>query len=292
MANRFSEEEIKYTREHTIYQCRICFRSDSDKSDPLISPCKCAGSMSYIHYKCLKQCISMKINKKVGDNYICYIWKNFECEICLAEYPKYIKYKHCTYPTVDVEVLFEQYIVLDYTLYDDSKRKSFRKGIIVCKVNDDEEITIGRTQSNTIKLKDISVSRLHCYFIKKEGKVFIADKGSKFGTLLYLNRPFMLSLNPISTDLYSGGVVNLVSGKNHFSMRVISQWSFFGNLFGQALCCRCKAANDEEIIIFEDNEGENALRECNYMNDSYCDYVICLEKIIKNNDCYNNNSFI
>jgi hypothetical protein len=245
--------------------------------------------MSYIHYKCLKQCISMKVNKKVSDNYICYIWKNYECEICLTEYPKYIKYKQATYPMIDLDILFEQYIVLDYTLYDDTKKKSFRKGIIVFRVNDNEEVTLGRTQSNTIKLKDISVSRLHCYFIKKDNKIYIADKGSKFGTLLYLNRPYMLSQHHL-VDLYTNSFVNLVSGKHHFSLRVISQWSFFGNLFGQALCCRYRA-NDEDILMFEDENDTLKVKECNYLNDSYCDYVINLEKIIKNNDCHNN-SFI
>jgi hypothetical protein len=231
----------------------------------------------------------MKINKKINDNYICYIWKNFECEICLSEYPKYIKYKQQTYTMVDLDIPYEQYIILDYTLYDDTKKKSFRKGIIVFRVNDNEEITIGRTQSNTIKLKDISVSRLHCYFIKKGGKIYISDKGSKFGTLVYLNRPFNLSYNSM-VDLYSNSFVNLVSGKNLFCFKVISQWSFFGNLFGQALCCRCKN-NDDEMIILDEDDGITKVREYNYMNDSYCDYVINLEKIIKN-ECKNNNSFI
>jgi hypothetical protein len=231
----------------------------------------------------------MKINKKISDNYICYIWKNFECEICLAEYPKYIKYKQSTYPMVDVDILFDQYVILDYTLYDDSKKKSFRRGIIVFRLNDNEEVTLGRTQSNTIKLKDISVSRLHCYFIKKGNNLYIADKGSKFGTLLYLNKPFMLSYSP-TVDLYSNSSVNLVSGKNHFSLKVVSQWSFFGNLFSQALCCRYRA-NDDEIVIGDVEDDVTKGKEYNYLNDSYCDYVINMEKIIKNNDC-NNNSFI
>jgi hypothetical protein len=232
----------------------------------------------------------MKINKKTNDNYICYIWKNYECEVCLAEYPKYIKYKKSTYSMVDLDIPYEQYVVLDYTLYDDTKRRSFRKGIIVFKLNDEEEVTIGRTQSNTIKLKDISVSRLHCYFIKKGNKIFIADKGSKFGTLLYLNKNFTLSSNPVIDDLYSDRAISLVSGRNQLSFKVTNQWSFFGNLFSQGLCCRCR--NNDEDLVFQDEENEiTKTRECNYMNDSYCDYVINLEKIIKNSDCYNN-SFI
>ena len=33
--------------------CRICFDLESD-TKPLISPCKCSGSMRYIHEECLK----------------------------------------------------------------------------------------------------------------------------------------------------------------------------------------------------------------------------------------------
>jgi hypothetical protein len=34
--------------------CRICYTNESGIDDPLITPCKCNGSMGYIHYKCLK----------------------------------------------------------------------------------------------------------------------------------------------------------------------------------------------------------------------------------------------
>lgn len=35
--------------------CRICLTEEEDaESDPLLSPCKCAGSMGFIHHQCLK----------------------------------------------------------------------------------------------------------------------------------------------------------------------------------------------------------------------------------------------
>lgn len=33
--------------------CRICFE-ESDTDNPLICPCRCAGTIKYIHEKCLK----------------------------------------------------------------------------------------------------------------------------------------------------------------------------------------------------------------------------------------------
>lgn len=252
-----------------------------------------------MHYKCLKQCINTKINTKIGDNYICYIWKNFECEICLSEYPKIIKYKNLTYDLVDLNVSYEQYMILDYTLYDDTKKKSFRKGIIVVKLNDESEITIGRTQSNTIKLKDISVSRMHCHFTKKEGKIYVTDKGSKFGTLLYLNKPFTLTSNAASghkSNNFLSNVTNLIAGKNHFSLKVIQNWNFLSNIFSSNFCCKCKTTNDDEFILniddMEENETTKIKDNMKILNDSYCDYVLNLETIIKNTEPNNNNSFI
>ena len=230
----------------------------------------------------------MKINTKIGDNYMCYIWKNFECEICLSEYPKIIKYKNLTYNVVDLNITYEQYMILDYTLYDDAKKKSFRKGIIVVRITDNEEISIGRTQTNTIKLKDISVSRVHCYFTKQANKIYVADKGSKFGTLLYLNKPFTLTNNPSDNrnNTYTDSSISLISGKNSFNFKLTQSWNFFSNFFSSTLCCKCKAANEDEFVLnidelIEENEITkikelNNLNMNNLLDDSYHDYVLNL----------------
>ena len=43
---------------------RICFLANNGEDNPLISTCKCNGSMKNIHYLCLKKCIETKIIKK------------------------------------------------------------------------------------------------------------------------------------------------------------------------------------------------------------------------------------
>jgi len=211
-------------------------------------------------------------------------------------------------------------MVFDYTLYDDTKKKSFRKGIIVVQISDNEEVTIGRTQSNTIKLKDISVSRMHCFFVKKDNKIYVSDKGSKFGTLLYMNKPFTLTnsqpnsktllscTSPLINNFY-GESISLVSGKNYFTFKLTKSWNIFANLFTSALCCKCKNNNEDEYVINIDdlnnmnNDVEHEVTKIkefvgNHLNDSYCDYVINLDTIIKHNESIvynnnnNNNSFI
>lgn len=34
--------------------CKICLLDENDETNPLINPCKCSGSMKYIHMECLK----------------------------------------------------------------------------------------------------------------------------------------------------------------------------------------------------------------------------------------------
>ena len=277
-----SENEIKYN-------CRICYRNDSDINDPLISPCKCSGSMGYIHYKCLKSCIDAKIHKKKEDNYILYSWKSFNCEICLFPYPKLIIYKNRKYYLVDIDASkFNQYCICDYSIFDDNYKKSFHRGYIVFKFEDDNEIYLGRNQSNGIKLKDISVSRKHCYIVKKNGKLLIKDLNSKFGTLKYINKKYEIQIDE---------KLDLLSGKNKFEIFLSKKWSFFGlgNIFNFG-CCSCKQINENDEYNFEDEKyfktnirSERNNNKNHHKNneifkykddDSYNDYILYLNQII------------
>ena len=256
--------------------CRICFLSYSNEENPLISPCKCNGSMKSIHYLCLKKCIETKIIKKTENNFKSYSWKSFSCEICKAEYPKYIKIKETLFSLVDLEINYSSYVTCDYTLYDDLKKKTFRKGIIIFKINDendnDDVITVGRSQNNKIKLKDISVSRNHCNFVKKKNKLYIVDKGSKFGTLIYLNNP--LSLNPDTNEC------TLISGKHLFSLNLQRKQNFLAKIF--PICCwECGQINpktDVEVLGDKNSINSGEEEEINSINSN------------NNNNCNNNNN--
>lgn len=40
--------------------CRICLMEDNEIDNPLFSPCKCSGSMRFIHHECLKTWFASK----------------------------------------------------------------------------------------------------------------------------------------------------------------------------------------------------------------------------------------
>ena len=252
--NNASELSVQDSSRNLKPTCRICFLTNSDEENPLISPCKCSGSMKNIHYLCLKKCIEIKIIKKSEQNYKFYTWKSFSCEICKTEYPKYIRIKDSLFSLVDLEINYSSYVTCDYTLYDDLRKKTFRKGILIFKINDENEedtITVGRSQNNKIKLKDISVSRNHCIFIKKNNKLYIVDKGSKFGTLIYLNNPMYI------TPKKNEGT--LISGKHWFSINLQQNQNFFSKLFS-IKCCGCgqvKQGADVDVEGLLDNNEKN-----------------------------------
>lgn len=263
--------------------CRICYLSNSSEDNPLIAPCKCCGSMNNIHYLCLKKCIETNITTKTEPNYKFYTWKSFCCEICKAEYPKYIRYKEFLYPLVDLDINYSSYVTCDYTLYDDAKKKIFRKGILIFKINEDvdeEIISVGRSQNNKIKLKDISVSRYHCNFIKRKNKLLIVDKGSKFGTLIYLNSPLFINLK--------NNEGTLISGRHWFSINLEQKKNFLSRLF-PLKCCECSEIKqntdiDVELLGIESkiqeqkidakNDVSGNIENYQIIDESYQDYIL------------------
>ena len=272
--------------------CRICYSNQSDLSDPLISPCNCTGSMSYIHFKCLKRCILSKLHKKEDIYYISYLIKNQQCEVCLKPYPKRMMYKNVCYDLIDFDYdKYDNYALCDYSIYEDNKKQLTHKGYLLINLDEGDDITIGRNQSNNVKLKDISVSRTHCTMLLVDGKLMMKDQKSKFGTLMYIKDNERVGLS----KEFEG-----VSGKHLFTFSVSEKWSLFDSIFRFG-CCSCKNTNDDESVNLErevqmirklpnDNEQHNCciMESKMYVNkdvnDSYEDYVLNLSRIYFDNE--------
>ncbi|CAD8060641.1 unnamed protein product [Paramecium primaurelia] len=167
-------------------QCRICFSKSGSLSNPLFSPCKCIGSMKYVHLNCLQIWIQQQIKIKNQHSSIQYIWKKMECEICKMSLQSTYTYQGQIFCIMQIQKPVAPYMIWKITSDDKSK-----EGIIqVMELVDKSEIKIGRVPDCDIKLKDISVSRSHAIIkvIKQEDnkyKLILQDNNSKFGTLLY-----------------------------------------------------------------------------------------------------------
>lgn len=72
--------------------CRICLgEEEDDNSNPMISPCKCDGTMRNIHMKCLKEWLNSKKLVYNGDRVKSYFWKALECELCKVPFEHKLK---------------------------------------------------------------------------------------------------------------------------------------------------------------------------------------------------------
>ena len=87
---RNHEECVQYSSINTDDICRICL-SPSSIEGPLISLCRCKGSVKYYHLACIKQWIETKKCKFHLKKSSSFHWKKLKCESCLSDFPIFIK---------------------------------------------------------------------------------------------------------------------------------------------------------------------------------------------------------
>jgi hypothetical protein len=294
--NYFLDNNISKKRGGNLEKicCRLCYQEESNIRDPLLSPCKCSGSMKYIHYSCLKQSIKQKIQVKKEENCDLYFVKSYCCEICLDTYPKYIKYKSNIYNLVDIDTSkYNEYILTSIIYYSeinnsDKKQLSYL-GNIIFKIDEQSELKIGRNQNNHIVLKDISISRNHCILKRENNNLKIKDAKSKFGTLLYLKNTKNIEINK---------PLELISGKHQFIFDLKYQkksFSLFQNWFNQSCCtCNQNTRDKGEFIMNyqykKEEKGKVKIKEVKLNGSSFefeLDDKYDYYKRFKDNDSYN-----
>lgn len=295
--NNYFLNEIKTKKSESLEKicCRLCYQEDSSVLDPLLCPCKCNGSMKYIHYSCLKKSIKQKIQIRKEDNCDLYFFKSYCCEICLETYPKYLTYKTNIYNLVDIDISkYTDYILTSIIYYSDNnseKKKLTYLGYLIFKIDEQNELKIGRNQNNHIVLKDISISRNHCVLKRDKNNLKIKDINSKFGTLLYVK-----NIQKIEIDK----PLQLISGKHQFIFDLKIQKRMFGFLHKCFIqnCCSCTQNSKDRgefvmnfKVIKEYNEKDkDRIKElksnnssCDFELEDKCDYY----KRFKDNDSYN-----
>ena len=102
--------------------CRICYQEEDDTLlNPLIRPCKCSGSMKYIHLKCLLHWLKSRTSNNhssmvnnLNNNFNAYILsQRTECELCKQLIPDYIIHNNIKYCLIDFDYAQENNIKND-----------------------------------------------------------------------------------------------------------------------------------------------------------------------------------
>ena len=130
----------------------------------------------------------LKIHKNEKGTVKTYVCNKFNCDVCLAPYP--IRFRiaefNKIYELIDLNMPSElDYIILESLDY--IKDNGNIKTVHIVELNDDE-IHIGRFDTNDIIDVDVSVSRRHAImkYNKETGKLFLENLSAKFGTLVLI----------------------------------------------------------------------------------------------------------
>lgn len=168
--------------------CRFCWIGEQTEDNPIIGSCRCAGSIKYIHFNCLKLWLESKVSKKNDtDCHSTLNWKNFECELCKLPYPYTFMFKGKRWNLVDLKRPTDKdtpYIILESL---NSEKNSSRTIHTVIINTDRTSFSLGRGHDSDLRINDISVSRKHASLEYKDGKFYFIDLKSKFGTLALLS---------------------------------------------------------------------------------------------------------
>ncbi len=192
--------------------CRICLGNMGKADNPLVSACKCTGSMKFMHADCVRQWLNSKLLLSKGSQLVSYYWKTFECEICKSSYPRIklllftpvivcILHKEKRHDMVNVEVPATGDFVL---LENINREKGVTRAIyLLTPTVAKSSFKIGRGHETDLRITDISVSRFHALIKCTKDGLVLEDNSSKFGTLIW--EPGRVRLDPESTRVMQVG---------------------------------------------------------------------------------------
>lgn len=168
--------------------CKYCLletvAETGDELDNLmLFICDCCEG---VHFHCLKVWMQYKIISKATQSVTSYQWKKLDCEICLKQWPKKVRFRGKEQELITLNRPAGPYMILEKVSTDPGSPSTMN--IIAPAPN--SEVKLGRGHQCDLRISDISVSRIHTH-IKLEGDRFLAyDNDSKFGTLILLTKDY------------------------------------------------------------------------------------------------------
>lgn len=199
------------------YACRICLGEENEEENPLISPCKCSGTMKLIHLECLKNWLKSKITVKTYNHMVSFSYTILQCELCLTEYSERIYYKNQYFDLLDTSFLKGKYFVLEEEIIKEDQPKC----TYYIFFEDKKELSLGRSNDCDVRLSDISISRFHAVVQLNGDDIYLQDNDSKFGSLILIEDDISLILNK-TLVLQNGKHCFFLEIKNSFLLDLCS----------------------------------------------------------------------
>ena len=265
--SKSSEKYLRICKSDAKYKiCRICYMEEDkdDPKNPLLQPCKCSGTMKYIHYTCLKNWINNKYYVQIekNDDCVVYMINPAECELCKTKLPDFISIKGILFPILELKPDFKNYLIFESLTLDKNKNRFD----YVVSLDKKKKILVGRGHDSNLVLTDTTVSRTHCIFTLEGKNIFMQDNNSTFGTSVLIQSPKIKLVENL--PLY------IQIGRTFFQYNIQTNKSFF--------CCCGISEKPNDNFYFQQNEKDIVYKR-NYT-------VLSLDKSKENDDNNNNNS--
>eukprot|EP00340_Litonotus_pictus_P004504 CAMPEP_0170523848 /NCGR_PEP_ID=MMETSP0209-20121228/9284_1 /TAXON_ID=665100 ORGANISM="Litonotus pictus, Strain P1" /NCGR_SAMPLE_ID=MMETSP0209 /ASSEMBLY_ACC=CAM_ASM_000301 /LENGTH=659 /DNA_ID=CAMNT_0010812179 /DNA_START=291 /DNA_END=2270 /DNA_ORIENTATION=- len=223
---KMKKSTLQTMQSFEIPTCRICF-AVTERMNPLICPCKCTGSVKYVHIECLKTWLKSRTTIKVYKNLTVITFKNSSCEICKYIYNERIQIGNKIEHILNYDKpKGENYLILEGFNWESKETKNW---YLVHLDKPSDCIHFGRANYSDVRMSCISVSRDHAYLrLSSEGKFYLEDLNSKFGTLILLKDSLSIIPNH-----------KLVVQYNNLLMSYVARLNFVN------ICCCSKRLNLE-----------------------------------------------
>ena len=145
--------------------------------------------MKYVHLLCLQQWVNSRTVINEDNSCISIFLNEYKCELCKSNFPFKYEINERKVKILNFKKPQKPYVIFE--LLDKDQNHNYEISIIsFAKKN---QITVGRSHDCDFRIEDISVSRSHSRLSFYENKLFIEDNGSKFGTIVKVVQPILLS---------------------------------------------------------------------------------------------------
>lgn len=189
------EESEKVDKSQAV--CRVCWERETE-SNPLLSQCRCSGSIQFIHLDCLRHWLAGKVTTRESEGCVTYLWKTLECEVCKTALPLVLHHKGKALSLFRISKPQSAHIILET---DDLEIPALKCVHVISFDSAKTEVRLGRGHSSDIRINDISVSRCHAIVRLREGKFLLEDCNSKFGTLMKVTQELKLGTEKVTLQM-------------------------------------------------------------------------------------------
>ncbi|OEH75397.1 forkhead-aasociated domain-containing protein [Cyclospora cayetanensis] len=147
--------------------CRICLCEAAEDEDPdanpLVAPCRCKGSMQFVHLQCLRTWMEGRLNIRNDGSTVGYFLRSLDCELCKAPYPSLVEANRKVIELFAIPRPQYPYFILEPRTTQPAPAGATARvrGLHVVSLSNRRVARLGRGHDSDVRLSDISVSRFH-----------------------------------------------------------------------------------------------------------------------------------